>query len=407
MSRIFIAWELGENYGHLARCLAIAESLRQRGHGVVFAVRDTHTAAELLTPAGFSFVQAPLVGRKTRMAKPPANYAELLLASGYADPAVLSGMVGAWLTLLELGRPDAVLADHAPTALLAADMRGIPHLAIGNGFAVPPDVSPLPSIRPWESIATDRLARADSAVDAAITGAAAAHGNDSPLTLRNLFGSHDLLDTFAELDHYPERRGGNYIGPIISLGHARRVAWKESGCHRILAYLRPDMLGFAPLMETLRKTDAETICVIPGLSLSQAKRLAGPRLRISLLPLALSPLLDTTNLTVSYGSSGTCSAALLSGTPLLLLPRFVEQYLFGTCIETIGAGVQVAKNRTRDAIADAMSALLNNPRYTACARRFADKYAGFLPQQAVTHVVAALESCATCTPVRQPIDLNV
>jgi hypothetical protein len=48
MSRIFVSWELGANFGHLTRLMPITEQLRQLGHELFFAVRDTEIAAALL-----------------------------------------------------------------------------------------------------------------------------------------------------------------------------------------------------------------------------------------------------------------------------------------------------------------------------------------------------------------------
>lgn len=393
MSRILIAWELGTNYGHLARLLPIACRLRERGHAVVLAVRDTHGAAELLLPAGLEFVQAPLPFSKSRLSRPAANYPELLLGEGFADPSALAGRVASWRSLMHLAKTDIVLADHAPTALLAARISGVPHLAIGNGFTLPPDVSPLPSIRPWEDIPTSRLIAAGTAVDEAISRVAKRLGYCLPITLRNLFGPQDLLDTFIELDHYSERGPINAIGPIFSIEGARKVEWRETGSRKIFAYLRPNVRGFGAMLAVLRETDAETLCVAPGLHPSHARRLAGPRLRISLAPLDLSPLLDSAALAITYGNSGTCAQALLAGTPVLALPQFVEQYLFGVRLQALGAGVQLTQDRGQDACAQALTTLLDDTRYAACARQIGHKYAGHTPKMAVERAVLAIENC--------------
>ncbi len=60
MSKILLAWESGENWGHLTRDVPVARALRARGHQVVGAVCDTRVAGEILGPAGIPFVQAPM-----------------------------------------------------------------------------------------------------------------------------------------------------------------------------------------------------------------------------------------------------------------------------------------------------------------------------------------------------------
>jgi len=45
MARVLIAWELGEDFGHLARCLRLAQGLVARGHGVTLALKDVRLPA--------------------------------------------------------------------------------------------------------------------------------------------------------------------------------------------------------------------------------------------------------------------------------------------------------------------------------------------------------------------------
>lgn len=406
MSRILMAWELGGNFGHLSRLLPIARRLGERGHGVVLAVRDTRAAAELLGPAGVTFVQAPVLSAKARNTHPPASYAEILLGEGYGDPAALGGRVSAWRSLLKLTQSDVVLADHSPTALLAARISGVPHLAIGNEFALPPDVWPLPSIRPWEDIPESRLAAASTAVDDAIARVARRFGYRQPIALRNLFGPQDLLDTLVELDHYPRRVPMNAIGPIFSINGARRIDWLEARSRKIVAYLRPDIPGFGAMLAALRETDAEALCIAPGLHPAQAHRLIGRRLRISVVPLDLSHLLQDADLAITYGSGATCAQVLLAGKPLLVMPRFIEQYLRALRVESLGVGLQLARDRSPAACVHAISTILDDTRYATCAKAIAERYAGYVPKVAVERAVAAIENCALLSGEGRPKTLN-
>src|SRR5690606_26061110 len=110
-----------------------------------------------------------------------------------------------WRGVMDLAEPDLVLADYAPTALLAAAYLGIPRLSIGNGFAVPPQRSPWPSIRPDANVSPSRLSAVEGQLDRQVAQAHNCLGWRASLRVRELFSPVDLLDTFAELDHYGYR----------------------------------------------------------------------------------------------------------------------------------------------------------------------------------------------------------
>jgi len=218
MSRIFVSWELGANFGHLTRLMPIAVQLRQLGHELFFAVRDTEVAAALLEPQGFSFTQAPFWHGHACLSAPPINYAELLIAEGYCQQNGLSGMLRSWLSLFQIFQPDVVVADYSPTALLAARIAKIPAVCIDNGFGLPPNIAPLPSIRSWESITEQRLQYAEETVLRSINLVCRAFGGPALERLADLFNTvGTVLTTFAELDHYGARNETEYAGPIFQM----------------------------------------------------------------------------------------------------------------------------------------------------------------------------------------------
>lgn len=390
MSRILFAWELGANYGHLVASLRVAQALRERRHKVIFAVRDTRAAAELLTPAGFAFVQAPLAIQKARLYRPPGNFSEVLLGEGYADRLGLLGMVRAWCSLIQLIRPAVIMADYAPTAMIAGRSMELPCIAMTNGFAVPPHSSPLPSIRLWEEIPAARLDQADNAVNASIAEVMKTVGSKTTSTLIDL-SQNALLYIFPELDPFGPREEVNYIGPIFAIPGAKTTAWPKDSKRKILAYLRPNMAGFPELMAALSEIDAHKICVIPGLRREQVSRLSNDQLRISTTPLAFESLLSSADAFVNYGSSGAVSQALLAGVPLLLAPLYVEQYLTAKRAEAIGAAVVVETNRRREDFDQALTKVLEESAHCLKALAFAAKHADFDPRQAIDRAVLAIE----------------
>lgn len=388
--RVLIAWELGANYGHLAQCLSIALALRERGHEVVFAVQDIHGAAELFSGMGFQYCQAPLPSERSRLARAPANYSEMLLGQGYGDHSGLKAMLSAWLALYQAYRVDVILAEHAPTAVLAGLMAQVPVIPIGNGFAVPPPVYPLPSIRPWESIANTRLQAVDRQVHQVIAQVLAEFGA-VPLRICDLFGKAAMLATFPELDHYGVRTGANYIGPISTAIGSHSVTWQHSGGRKVIAYLRPGTMEFGPWLHALQTCGAEVIAVLPGMSAAKLKHLATPMLRLFSSPIAFSGVLEEADLLVSHGGSGSLTELLLAGIPQLVIPRYVEQLLMARRVEILEAGMTINMDRRQEVCATYIRRLLDEEQFKCAAMKFARKYASYQMQSAVMKVVAAIE----------------
>lgn len=391
MARVLIAWELGEALGHLARCLRLADGLCNSGYSVAMALKDVRLPLGGGVRQGMTVLQAPLTPQhRPSNQRMPVNYADMLRYCGFDNTPDVAARLAAWDGVFSLARPDVLVADHAPTALLAAHRAAIPHMAIGNGFAVPPAVFPWPSIRPWEEISGETLVAAERRLDRVTEAAQKSLGYGEPVRIRDLFGEGDVLDTFAELDHYGERPNGCYVGPIVSVSDAQRVDWQDNPERKVLAYLRPEVPGFPAIMSALADLDADVLCVAPGLAPDVARRFATRRLRISLVPVALPPLLSRANLAVNYGSSGFVTQALLAGVPLLMRPKHVEQVLLARRVEAIGAGRLSNTRADAAAVAADLQALLYSPDHRRAAQAFGNRHRQFSPEQSTERAQALI-----------------
>jgi UDP:flavonoid glycosyltransferase YjiC (YdhE family) len=120
MARILIAWELGEAFGHLARCLRLAEGLRQRGHTVVLAFKNVRLPAGCSVAPGITVRLAPLTPREGADRSPPVNYADMLRVAWQSReaPKVLAylrpAVPGFQAILRALARLDADVLCVAP-----------------------------------------------------------------------------------------------------------------------------------------------------------------------------------------------------------------------------------------------------------------------------------------------------
>ena len=207
------AWELGSSYGHVSLLLPFAKKLRQRGHDVIMVLRELQNVGNLSLDK-LPVLQAPLwIYPPKGLAEPPLNYSEILLRYGYLDAVGLAGLVSAWRSLFTLHASDVIVADHSPTALLAARSMGLPATTLGSGFYFPPRQTPMPNMRPWLNVPHERLEHSDATVLNTMNAVLATYQAKPLVVVNDLFETaENFLCTFPELDHYPQREPSKYWG---------------------------------------------------------------------------------------------------------------------------------------------------------------------------------------------------
>jgi len=395
--RIVYAWELGMDLGHIMRFLPLALKLRERGHEVVFAIRDLQHAESVIGRQGFDVLQAPIWQQLPKNLKnPPLNYAEIILRYGFLTEAGLTGLVKAWRNLYRSVGAGLVIADHAPSALLAARTLDLKRITIGHGFFSPPAVSPTPNMRPWLKIPDKRLESSDKIALDNANHVIEELGGSPIKMLSELFRvDAEFLCTFRELDHYPGRQGARYWGPGFNVEEGVDVAWPPGKGRRIFAYIKPSHRDFERLLTSLQQAEARVLAYIPGISEKMAEKYATPRLIISHKPVRLQSVRYECDLAICHAGIGTVSAVLLAGKPLLLLPNQLEQYLVARRIEELGAGLVVNAD-IKDAKPDypsLLKRLLQEATFRQAAQAFAKKYGQFQPEaqyRAMANVVEKL-----------------
>jgi UDP:flavonoid glycosyltransferase YjiC (YdhE family) len=343
VARILYAWELGGNSGHVTGFSPIAAELERGGHEILFAARDLQAAAALKhSHPKLLIAQAPLAPRPTVPYQQPVSYPELLALMGYSDANTLASLVRGWLDLIRLFRAQVVVADYAPTAGLAARIARIPLVRLDLGFTRPPRRRPLPSMLPWEKVSAERLERSEEQVLRRVNAVLRAHGERLFDELAELLDANEkFLLTFPELDHYEDRANERYDGPFYldSIGEARE--WPKGDRPRVLVYLRPGR-ALEPVLEAIAALGAVAHCYVPGASPELGTRFAGRDIHISAHPLRLTELLAEAHATVTYGSHGYVSAALLAGVPCIVVPTDVEKAGLARRVAQIGAGATVS-----------------------------------------------------------------
>lgn len=345
MTKVLIAWELGEAFGHLSRCLLLAESLHQRGYDITLVLKDVKLPGQSKLISTLPVLSIPRVSQNAKYFKkrPPVNHAELLTYNGFYDEEGLYSKVNSWQSLYKIIKPDLVIADHAPTALFSSRICDITNISVCNGFSSPPDIFPWPSIRPWDKIPQSYLVKAEERLNFVTASVQKKIGVSNVVKMRDVYKGAHVLTTIPELDHYSDRKEGLYVGPIVNIPKCDFLGWNTFLKNKILVYLRPDVPAFYVIMQALMKVDAEVICITPGLDKNYINRFLSKNVRISLNPIDLPTVLTKADLAISYGNSGFSMQALFSGVPVLMSPKNVEQMLFAMRVESMGLGGIISK----------------------------------------------------------------
>jgi UDP:flavonoid glycosyltransferase YjiC (YdhE family) len=387
MSRLCLAWELGEASGYAALMARIAVTARAARHDCVAVVRDLHVAApmfdaqQLDTPLLQSPLATPTRAPRVRV---QTSYATLLHNCGFGDATALVARLRAWLTLYRSFDIERVLVRHSPTALLAARIAGLPVVHYGNGFSMPPATTPLPCFRPDAVVANDILLRNERSVTHVINTALQALGAAPLARLADLLAPLPVyLTSCAELDHYARTVPIDVLGlPDLSYGEA--PAWPASRDPRIFASLLPApgvaawlrLLAERPFCTLLRLAGSATVTQVPA------------KLHIARGPLHFGQAIDDAAAVFGYASHNLVYESLIRGRPLALLAYAPDQLMLAQRVESLGLGILLPEQP--DAQAEArLQRLIDDPGYAQRAAAFAKRHAGIPREQAPERLLDA------------------
>lgn len=394
MARIELAWELGAGTGHFAPLLRIGMELQARGHTLRLNLREPDVGLDLPDASAIPREGAPIwVGPNPY--PNPVNFGQLLLNFGYADRTQFAPLLAAWRE--RLAGADLVIANVAPAALLAARTLGIPAWEISQGFHVPPPGFPTPAFREWENSDPALLQAADKQVLDAINLALGDYGSPPIPSLGDLFDPNAMLLTFKELDIYPDRQGGNFLG-IVSTGERGAVpVWPAASGPRVFAYLYSYYVGLPGLLSALADLDVPTLIFCRGIDPALKARYESSTVHFSDTPMAVSEVIPRADLVICHGSHQMTAQALLAGKPLLLLPTHVEQALIARRVERIGAGIGITSVTAETDFSLPLALVVEDGTHAACARQFAAQHGG-LDQSAVASLIA--DRCESLFPAQ-------
>ena len=395
MARIHLAWELGNGLGHVARLKPLAVELARRGHEVSMGLRDLVATRALWLPLDLACVQAPVFLHQTvGLPRRSASLAEIALGFGYVDGDVLDALHEAWRALLGRFEAELVVADYAPTALLAARSLGLRSVAVGLSFAIPPKGVSLPAFRPDEPLEPNRLDHAEARFVRAANHALRV-GDGAPVRLASeLFrGDRALLCTWPELDCYAraDAPAETWFGINPPPDGGAVPLWPAGEGARVFAYLKGGYPDLAGVLRTLVDRGCRTLCYLPDVEAGAPVPLAHPRIAYSDAPVNLVAALAEGDLCVCHAGGGTIGQSLLAGVPLLLLPMQTEQELNARAVARLGAGA-VATRKMLPELGATLDRALADPGMRDAARAFASRHRGVARDAQTAALCDAIEA---------------
>ena len=331
---VLFAWELGEGLGHVAPLVAICDALQELMTDIrpVFVFCDPVFGRIGLGERGFPVLPAPLPQVVSDIRSRSASYAEFLTAYGYGDPEHLGLALRAWDDVFSLLDPDLVVADHSPTACLAARGR-VPVLVTGNGFTVPP--SDIPSYPPLQTEAQSlrNQTRLLDTVNAVLSLRGVPLLERLPELLR---GEARAIFALPQLDPYQKFRTERVLGPYAGI----RGPLEPPGSPAIFLYSRSEQRGIEDIANALWQSGLPVSCFVRGgrtVGTAFLKQM-GHKVHETAPP--LSEAFAEASIVVSHGG-GISQAALQAGRPQVLIPNHLEAMITARRVEALGAGLTV------------------------------------------------------------------
>lgn len=345
-TRVLFGWEFGAGLGHVARFRPIAERLVDSGVEVVLALQEIDRAGPFLDASGissrpgFRVVQAPrwLIPNDPKLRQVPTHiFADVMALIGYGDTAALAHRLVAWEDLIAVVQPNVVVGDFSPTLNLAARGR-VPRITVGNGYTVPPAGRVMPPIRPWQTKIRDFSTRNEGILLAAVNQIISAR-NEPPIEFLAdiLNGDETFVFSLPLVDPYARYRATPALPPFNMPRGITPKSRDERDPAGVFLYLPRNHQHARAAVDGLAAADVRAHAYISDLPSGAAQELTRPGLAVHRQPQDFAQVMPSARLVIHHGGLSTAVAALMAGTPQLILPWNLEHLVTARGIETTGA----------------------------------------------------------------------
>ena len=368
MKTALFAWELGGNFGHAFPMAAIARRLLAERNDLrlIVAGCDLDPIALAFNDMPVSLLQAPTWPGRRHFGneETQANYLDVLVTAGFADPGKLATIARSWRALIELVKPDVIVADHSPGLQVACYGSGIPLVAIGTGYTLPPlEYGQFPPIRADRAPVTS-----EEGVLKIAAPIATQSGATPPQSLPELFRTpHRFVFGLPELDPYRAMRQEQLYLPPEPLPEFVATGPEP----HLFVYLGAETPGFDEIVQALADLQMPVSAYLRGDigPLAGFLRLRGVEVYES--PPRLAEVLPAVTHVFHAGGATTAQAALAAGRPQLVMPLHSEAITNWRLLQALGVARRLEQNQDAASIERALYAFVEDHRLIDNARNWA------------------------------------
>ena len=390
--RVLLAYECVSGLGHLTRLADVARRLKRHGIESIlasFRLDDADRFADSFDRV----VQAPVwpmhfAQERSIPANTGPSFATALANMGFREARYIAANQRAWGAMFDDWKPDVVIADFAPGAILAAKGR-CPSLQIGGPFSTPAlDQDLFPPFMSDQSV--DGVLEQE--ILSAIEIAARQLGRPVPEGLHDaVIADESLPMGFAEFDPYLHCRHEPLLSPDMV---SPRQLQRGSG-DTVFAYLPEWMQHNDVLMATLCALKTPVRLFVPNLDEKLAHDLRSRNVVSVAEPFSVEEIAHSAVAFLHHGGLGACQIGLIAGAPQIALEADREKMVNGRAITSFNVGQSLNYHRLtlpklRDAIWHAVEDAPLQQRAAAVASEVKARLTGPHPHDIVVERVLHL-----------------
>lgn len=364
-------WEYGAGLGHITALSNIARRLKLLNFKNILINPE---GTNFLDKGTFNFISempntAQLSSSAPKSLEHIVSYNSTVKGFGFHETKFVFTRLLLWKSLLEKYRPNLVIADYAPAAVFAARSMGIPVVATGNGYTLPPvNIQAYPRfVNQVDPIPTAPLLTS-------INQAAKMAGMQQIDALPQIF-SADIHACFTmhELDPFAKMRQPQALGPLLGKEppSVRKRASSDAGIFFYLTHCSAVLR--TNLIEALASIN-HAVSIYSLQTTQDDRRLAeGTKITFLEKPVPLSDICKDNKLVIHLGGHNLTMELLLAGMPQLLLPIDLEKILLAQGVENKGLAGQFRADhpKTLTQFADKIQSTLSDGTLPDSAMAFA------------------------------------